>query len=176
MTGFYKLVIVAGPNGAGKTTFVRQWFPTAQGLFEFVNADEIARSLAGRGLSSSQLDLLAGREMLRRIQDHVANRRDVVLETTLSGRSLAGRIEGWRKLSYKAILYYLRLATADQAIDRVARRVAAGGHSVPEPVIRRRFRRGLANLDRLYKPAVDEWHVYDSLEGRFEHAQSWSRS
>ena len=37
-----------------------------------------------------------------------------------------------------------------------------GGHNIPEPVIRRRFEAGLRNFEKLYKPAVDEWALYDN--------------
>lgn len=44
----------------------------------------------------------------------------------------------------------------------VHQRVAAGGHNVPEDVIRRRFYAGLGNFNQIYKPLVDEWVVYDN--------------
>jgi len=56
----------------------------------------------------------------------------------------------------------LQLDSAELAIARVAQRVKAGGHNIPEPVIRRRFKAGLDNLENLYKPLVDEWAVYDN--------------
>ena len=38
---------------------------------------------------------------------------------------------------------------------------------MPEPVIRRRFRAGLVNFDRLYRPAATAWRLYDgSVIGR----------
>jgi predicted ABC-type ATPase len=48
------------------------------------------------------------------------------------------------------------------AIERVAERVAQGGHAVPEDVIRRRFAAGRANFENLYKPLADAWALYDS--------------
>ena len=62
------------------------------------------------------------------------------------------------------------------AIVRVAARVAQGGHSIPEPVIRRRFEAGLRNFHEVYKPLVDAWTLYDNsdtfpvLIDRQEHA------
>jgi predicted ABC-type ATPase len=50
------------------------------------------------------------------------------------------------------------------AVARVKRRVATGGHDIPEPVVQRRFKRSLVTLDTIYKPIVDEWYVFDSLE------------
>ena len=37
-----------------------------------------------------------------------------------------------------------------------------GGHFVPESIIRRRFIAGRENFDRIYKPLVDEWWLYDN--------------
>ena len=64
-------------------------------------------------------------------------------------------------------MVYLWLASEDLAVARVRRRVQAGGHAMPEPVIRRRFWTGLANFDRLYRPATTGWRLYDgSVIGR----------
>jgi len=44
------------------------------------------------------------------------------------------------------------------AIQRVAERVAHGGHNIPMPDIRRRYARGLKNLHDIYLPIVgDAW-------------------
>ena len=48
------------------------------------------------------------------------------------------------------------------AVARVSGRVAQGGHSVPEAVIRRRFDAGLRCFHGLYKPLVDAWVLYDN--------------
>jgi len=48
------------------------------------------------------------------------------------------------------------------AVARVTGRVAQGGHSVPEKVIRRRYAAGLRNFEVLYKPLVDDWIHYDN--------------
>ena len=48
------------------------------------------------------------------------------------------------------------------AIERVAGRVAQGGHEVPEAVIRRRFKTGMRNFNAIYKPLVDVWGLYDN--------------
>jgi predicted ABC-type ATPase len=51
--------------------------------------------------------------------------------------------------------------------------VAAGGHDVPEPVIRQRFAKSVEYLESRYKPIVDEWYIWDSLEGEFRLAEAW---
>ena len=37
-----------------------------------------------------------------------------------------------------------------------------GGHGIPEPTIRQRYRRSVQNFFALYRPIVDDWHVYDN--------------
>ena len=57
------------------------------------------------------------------------------------------------------------MPSEDFAVHRVAIRLAAGGHGVPEPDIRRRFHRGLALFHQVYKPLVDEWYHWRSEDG-----------
>jgi predicted ABC-type ATPase len=61
-------------------------------------------------------------------------------------------------------LIYLSLPSVEFALARVAARVAQGGHSVPEDVVRRRLATGRQNLERVYKPLVNRWLVYDNSE------------
>ena len=76
----------------------------------------------------------------------------------------------WREDGYRITMYYVRLDAVETSIERVRRRVAAGGHGIPEVDLRRRFRRSLANFEEA-KSLVDEWHLIDSFEGRFEHVE-----
>ncbi len=160
-------IILAGPNGAGKTTFASAWFRGEPSPLIFVNADEIARQLPPE-LTGAARDLRAGRLMLERLDDVVGRLDDFVVETTLSSTLYARRIEHWRKLGYQTALIYVRLQSVEISLSRVARRAAAGGHSVPEADLRRRFARSLHLLERVYKPLVDDWRVFDSTEGRFD--------
>lgn len=100
--------------------------------------------------------------MLERLDDLIAARADVVLETTLATRTHARRIQGWKADGYRIELVYLRLPSADASIARVARRVAEGGHGIPEDTLRRRFALSLDYLEATYKPLTDAWKVYAS--------------
>ncbi|MYK67100.1 MAG: hypothetical protein F4022_11565, partial [Gemmatimonadetes bacterium] len=104
----------------------------------------------------------AGRIALRRMEAHVASGTDFAVETTLSGRAYARRIRHWQERGYRVAIIYLRLPSAEYAVERVAQRVAEGGHDIPEAVVRRRFDRGWANFRGLYREVADEWLVYDS--------------
>lgn len=168
-----EIIIVAGPNGAGKTSFARQHAAASEKSLTFINADEIARELPASLKSQARRDLQAARIMLQRIDYLTAAKADFMFETTLAALAYIDKIRKWQKIGYRVTLFYLRLANAEQAIERVRRRVAAGGHDIPELTIRRRFHMSLEYLDRYYKPAVDEWYIWDSLEGAVGLTEAW---
>jgi predicted ABC-type ATPase len=165
------LIIIAGPNGAGKTTFAREYLSEDDREFEFVNADEIARSRRSRDTRVS--DIEAARIMLGRIGELVEAGADFIVETTLANLSYAHKIPVWRKRGYSVSLTYLQLDSADESIARVRKRVAAGGHGIPEDTIRRRFGKSLSYFETIYRPIVDEWYVWASREGNFALIGSW---
>ncbi|GAB3362815.1 MULTISPECIES: AAA family ATPase [Giesbergeria] len=155
-----KVIIIAGPNGAGKTTFAREFLPNEADCPQFLNADLIAAGLAPFAPESAALP--AARLMLAELERHFQARQSFAFETTLSGRAYLRHIARWRAAGYRVELIFLRLASAQEAVARVAQRVKQGGHHIPEAVIRRRFDAGLDNLSRHYAPAVDAWALYDN--------------
>lgn len=165
------LIIIAGPNGAGKTTFAHEYLSAEQRRFEFVNADEIARTREGQDTQVS--DVAAARIMLSRIDELAQAGRDFVVETTLANLSYARKIPAWRKRGYWVSLAYLRLDSVDESVARIHKRVAAGGHGIPEDTIRRRFGKSLTYFETIYRPIVDEWYVWASQEGAFTLVGSW---
>ena len=170
-----EIILIAGPNGAGKTSFAREYLPEERAGFVFVNADEIAVSIDRTGLNQTEIDMRAARQMLTQIEALAAAQADFVVETTLASLTYAAKIPRWRRDGYRVILFYLRLPNVEASLERVRRRVAAGGHDIPEVTIRRRFAKSRSYLDAHYKPTVDEWYVWDSLEGSFKLAESWAR-
>jgi len=52
----------------------------------------------------------------------------------------------------------------DLAIERVRRRVIAGGHNIPVDIIQRRYRSGIQNLSKIYIPICDYWMIVDNSE------------
>jgi predicted ABC-type ATPase len=166
-----QLVIFAGPNGAGKTTFAREYLKEDM-RFAFINADEIARKFALETDSQDHADIRAGRLMLDQIDKYVAANVDFAVETTLASLTYARKIPKWRALGYSVSLVYLRLDSAAESIARVARRVLADGHNIPEDVIRRRFAKSETYFETVYKPIVTEWYLWESREGAFTQISS----
>ena len=157
-----RALIIAGPNEAGKTTFSRQFLPHEGHCPSFINADLIAAGLSP--FDPARVAVQAAKLMARAIDEAVAERRDFAVETTLAGRSYLGLIRAWKSAGYHVGMVFLRLPSADLAVDRVSLRVRQGGHDIPEPVIRRRFDHGWTNFMELYRPLADGWRIYDANE------------
>ena len=101
----------------------------------FVNADEISRELRTHGPPHRQVDVRAARIMLERIDQCVAAGAGFMFETTLATLTYARKIPQWRRSGYAVSLIYLRLPTVAASVDRVQRRVEAGGHGIAEETI-----------------------------------------
>ena len=155
-----KIIIIAGPNGAGKTTFARDFLPAEAKTLRFINADLIAAGLAPFNPESAAFK--AGRLMLEEIDECVDAGHSFAFETTLSGLVYLKKIAVWQAHGYQVKLWFLSLPNEDIAVSRVARRVLQGGHDIPEDVIRRRFKAGLANFHELYSKVVNSWALYDN--------------
>jgi predicted ABC-type ATPase len=154
------LYIIAGPNGAGKTTFIKRFAPRELALLDFINADEIARGLSPLAPERAQIE--AGRLVLTRFRQFLENRRDFVLETTLSGRTYCKHFAAARAAGYHVRLDFLLLPDLEDSIRRVADRVEQGGHDVPLDDLRRRFKVSVQNLFSIYRPVIDRWSIYDN--------------
>ena len=154
------LFIVAGPNGAGKTTYVRDFLPQEMRCREFVNADLIAAGLSPFSPDSAAFQ--AGRIMLARLRELAGRREDFSFETTLSGRGYVPLLRDLRSAGYRIRLDFLWIPNLDITRNRVRQRVIKGGHNIPDDVQLRRFHLGIRNLAELYRPLLDEWHLYDN--------------
>jgi predicted ABC-type ATPase len=158
-----EVIVLAGCNGAGKTTASRSILADTLGVLTFVNADVIAQGLSGFDPAGAALE--ASRIMLRRLHELAGQRASFAFETTLAARSLASWLDGLRQSGYVVRLFYFWPGSADLAVARVAMRVRAGGHDVPEGTIRQRYGRSLRNFFELYRPVVSAWHVFDTSAG-----------
>lgn len=155
-----QLWVIGGPNGSGKTTSAFALLPERLGCDEYVNADAIAAGLSP--FHPDEVAMQAGRLMLARIHALIEAGTDCAFETTLASHSPASIIAKARAAGYRVTLFYLWLPSPELADARVRARVAQGGHTVPSPVVHRRYIRGARNFVRLYAGLADEWFCYDN--------------
>ena len=133
-----RLDLVVGPNGAGKSTFVQLTLAPLLPGSVFVNADDIAKQRWPDDPITHAYDAarLAAGTRARLIELG----RPFIAETVFSHPSKLDLIRSARGGGYCVALHVL-LIPEDLAVARVAYRVRAGGHDVPEGKIRERFGR-----------------------------------
>lgn len=154
------LYIIGGCNGAGKTTASYTVLPEILNCKEFINADEIAKGLSP--FQPETVSFQAGRIMLSRIKELIADQVDFAFETTLATRSYQPLVKKAKANGYRITMVFFWLESPALAIERVKIRVEKGGHNILQEVILRRYTRGLKNLFTLYLRSVDGWMIYNN--------------
>jgi predicted ABC-type ATPase len=151
--------LIAGPNGVGKTTFAFKRLKAVSGSFHFVNLDEIARGLSPLEPKAAERD--AARIALARARQFIEIRRTFSMETTLSGATHLdlARLAASNGMAVK--LMYFSVRDPQISLDRIARRVAEGGHDVPRDIVLRRFARSFQRLREMI-PLADLWRIYEA--------------
>jgi len=155
-----KLYIISGCNGSGKTTASYTMLPELLDCWEFVNSDEFAKGLSP--FNPAAASVAAGRLMLKKIYYLFEKKADFCIETTLATRSLIKMVHEAKRQGYKVTLLYFWLPSPEMAIKRIEDRVKAGGHYIPENVVRRRYKMGISYLFDYYIPLVDRWMLADN--------------
>ena len=152
--------VIAGPNGAGKTTFAFTYLVIGGHSRNFVNADLIAAGLSP--LDPDREAVEAGRLFLREVRRFLTNRESFAFETTLSGRSYLRMIRELVATGWEVRLVYLWLPGVVTCCERVAERVARGGHDIPAATIERRYFRSVQNLLQEFASACTVTICYDN--------------
>ena len=130
------------------------------GCSQFVNSDEFAKSLSP--FSPDAASIQASKLMLLKMNYLFRRNEDFAIETTLATRSLKRMIAKAREQGYSVTILYFWLNSPELAIERVRARVAAGGHNIPEPTIRRRYTAGLHYFFNVYRSMADRWILADN--------------
>lgn len=155
-----QIFMIAGPNGAGKTTIAKAWISNNPIIYEFINADEIARGLAP--LHPENMALTASKLMIKRFKDLLDSKKSFAFETTAAGTNYIRHLKASQTQGYEIHLTFLWLSSPELAIKRVAHRVDQGGHHIPKDVIVRRYYSGLKNLIHFYLPLADKAIIFDN--------------
>lgn len=154
------LLVLAGVNGAGKSSIGGQMMLRRAGLSWF-NPDTFARRVAEElQLPVAQANALAWQYGLNLLDRAVAAGHSHAFETTLGGRTMMQRMASAAR-THDVLVWFCSLSSPEQHMSRVAQRVAAGGHHIPEAKIRERWVQAPLNLIELM-PALHELRVYDN--------------
>lgn len=154
-----RLDLVVGPSGAGQSTFVELALAPLRPGASFVNAEIIA---AQRWPDDPQGHSYEAAEVAATTRDRLLELREpFIAETVFSHPSELELIEAAVTAGYTVALHAV-MVPADLAVQRVAQRVASGGHAVPEDQIRQRYQR--------------LWPLVVDAIGRADTARIWDNS
>lgn len=153
-----RLDLVVGPNGSGKSTFVELVVAPCRPGVTLVNADVIAAARwpddpTGHAYDAARVAAATRDALIDACEPFIA-------ETVFSHPSTLDLIAHARAAGYAVALHVL-LIPEDLAVHRVAHRVIAGGHPVPDAKVRGRYAR-LWPLVAAGIVAADTAHVYDN--------------
>lgn len=158
-----RYVLFAGVNGAGKSTLFRSglWHASeGDAQLSRVNSDEI---LAAHGWdwADGLAQLRAGKEAVHMMKSFIAQHVSFNQETTLAGKSIVREVQRAAKLGYQIVVHYVGVESPDIAINRIAHRVATGGHDIAPEDVSRRYTASLRNLASVIHCA-DQVFLFDN--------------
>ncbi len=153
------LLVLAGVNGAGKSSIGGQVMLRRAGLAWF-NPDAYAAILAQAGADQTAANASAWQHGVDLLDQALNSGHSHAFETTLGGATITQRI-AHAATTHDVLMWFCGLATPQQHIDRVAARVAAGGHNIPVAKIQERWVQAPLNLIALM-PLLHELRVFDN--------------
>jgi predicted ABC-type ATPase len=129
------LLMIAGPNGAGNTTLTQHLLRKDIDLGEYINPDDIAAGLTGTlAERTKQAQLIAD----KRRDECIRTKQSFSFETVMSHPSKIEILVRAKEAGYIVLLYFVGTDDPQTNIERVALRVAQGGHVVPDDKVRDR--------------------------------------
>jgi predicted ABC-type ATPase len=103
----------------------------------------------------------ADRRTLEELARVLRARESFVFETTLSSHQSVELMRAAKDADYEVGLVFVALNSANLNVQRVADRVARGGHHIPEDIIRRRYEAALRRLPEAIRLA-DSSMLFDN--------------
>jgi predicted ABC-type ATPase len=155
------LWVLAGCNGAGKSSIGGAMLRESGG--EYFNPDEVAANFRERWpkLTREQANARAWTLGLRLVDAALRLGQSHFFESTLGGDTLVARLQRALDSGHEVRIWYVGLKDPDLHVARVAARVRAGGHSIPEADIRRRYDSSRRHLIALL-PRLTELKLFDN--------------
>lgn len=153
-----RILVLAGVNGAGKSSLLGAMLQ-ADGVSWF-NPDSFTRELVDAGWPLAEANAEAWHEGKRRLERAMTEDTDHAFETTLGAHTIPALLRQACD-RHEVTVWFCGLSSVELHLQRVAARVAGGGHDIPEDKIRYRYDASRANLIELM-PHLSALHVYDN--------------
>ena len=150
--------LFAGVNGVGKTTLFNAMNGNVKKSFR-INSDEIVREI---GKWNSEIDQVKAAKIAIGLRNECMEKGNSFNEeTTLTGKTILKLIDKVREKNYKLHLFYVGVGSPDISKERIKKRVADGGHHIPDEVVDKRYKESLKNFEKILKK-FDNVVVYDN--------------
>lgn len=138
------ITVAAGVNGAGKSTIIGQYVKSQGG--SYYNPDERTKALRAAGKAEGDANAQAWNEGLAALVEAIDQGSAWTFETTLGGTSVTSELLRALAKGRPVTIYYVGLDRVERHLQRVAARVARGGHHISEVKIRERYTTSMLNL------------------------------
>jgi predicted ABC-type ATPase len=156
-----RITVIAGVNGAGKSSVAGEALRQRGG--EYFNPDEATRDFlaASPSMSNDEANGRAWAEGRQRLEEAIRDRQDYTFETTLGVNTMTRLLFDALDQGLEVALLFVGLVSVELHLERIASRVAAGGHAIEESKVRERYVSSIRNLVRL-APYLTELRVFDN--------------
>jgi predicted ABC-type ATPase len=155
------LTILAGVNGAGKSSVGGQALRDSGAAY--FNPDEHARLLRAKQptLPQEKANARSWAYGKSKLEEAIATEADFTFESTLGGKTITNLLIQAAQKTHQVDIWFVGLDSVERHLNRVAQRVAKGGHPIPETDIRKRWIGSHENIIRLI-PFVTTLRVFDN--------------
>lgn len=155
------IYVLAGVNGAGKSSIGGSAIRAAGQ--DWYNPDQFARDIQSQypNRSTEDINSHVWHEGRRRLLNAIESNTNFAFETTLGGSTITNTLLDGIAAGVDIRIWYCGLTSPELHIERVAARVARGGHNIPEGLVRSRYLTSMRNICRL-APGLAELAVYDN--------------
>lgn len=157
------LWIIAGPNGSGKSSFynrtdIEGW----GGSVWIINPDLLTIALGqAEGISQTKANRVALDRIEEWLHASIGVHQTIGVETVLSTGKYRCLVRLARERGFEVRLVYFVLKTVALQLQRIAQRVADGGHNVPRSKVSARRKRSFRQL-LWFARQSDRLYVYDN--------------